>query len=207
MGLFYQQDINENTRLAVWHIEEPAEFFLDYVPVQREISHPQKRLQHLAGRYLLRYLFPHFPYKDILIADTRKPYVPGDPFHFSISHRGEYAAAIVSRDSRVGIDIEGFTPKVERILHKFLSPREQSFLDVRHPLRQGIVCWAAKEAVYKWYGVGEMDWIRDMPLEPFVLGASGSLICLFNKDEFHQALPLSYMTWEEMALVHLVTPP
>jgi 4'-phosphopantetheinyl transferase len=206
MGLFYQQDINEFTRLGVWHIEETADFFLKEVPLQREISHPHKRLQHLAGRYLLRCLFPDFPYKDILIADTRKPYVQGDSFHFSISHCGSHAAAIVSTGYRVGIDIEAFTPRVERILHKFLSPSERAFLDPEQRLRHAIVCWGAKEAVYKWYGEGEMDFIRDMPLEPFYLDVQGSLICKFGKAAPPQVLPLTFRCWETMAMTYLATP-
>lgn len=207
MGLFFQQDINECTRLGVWHITEPADFFGRSVPLQREISHPHKRLQHLAGRFLLRYLFPDFPYKDILIADTRKPYIPGESFHFSISHCGNYAAALVSRHNRVGIDIESFTPRVQNIIHKFLSPAEQAFLDPTHPLRHAIVCWGAKEAVYKWYGIGEMDFIRDMPLEPFALSTEGNLECRFTKATPARMLPLQYKTWPDMALVQLVTEP
>jgi phosphopantetheinyl transferase len=206
MGLFYQQDINEFTRLGVWYIEEQADFFLKSVPLQREILHPHKRLQHLAGRYLLRYLFPDFPYRDILIADTRKPYVPGDSFHFSISHCGSHAAAIVSTRYRVGIDIEAFTPRVERILHKFLSPSELSFLDPAFPLRHAIVCWGAKEAIYKWYGEGEMNFIRDIPLEPFPFREQGSLVCRFDKTGQPQKLPLTFKCWEDMAMTYLATP-
>ena len=34
---------------------------------KREISHPHKRLQHLAGRYLLPQLFENFPLKLITL--------------------------------------------------------------------------------------------------------------------------------------------
>ena len=60
MPVFYQQTINEQTKLAIWKIEEDEAFFLQHVPLQRSITHPHKRLQHLAGRYLLGYLFPRF---------------------------------------------------------------------------------------------------------------------------------------------------
>ena len=73
MPLFFQQDIDDTTRLAIWKIEEEEAFF--HVPLQREITHPHKRLQHLAGRYLLKYLFPDFPTELIRIADTRKPFL------------------------------------------------------------------------------------------------------------------------------------
>jgi hypothetical protein len=58
MPLFYQQHINQSTRLAIWKIEESESFFAETVPLKRDITHPHKRLQHLAGRYLLRFLFP-----------------------------------------------------------------------------------------------------------------------------------------------------
>ena len=60
MPLFYQHNINESTKLAIWHITEEEEFFLRSVPLKRDVSHVQKRLQHLAGRYLLRELLPDF---------------------------------------------------------------------------------------------------------------------------------------------------
>ena len=118
MPLFYQQDINETTRLGVWKIEEDESFFLRTVPLQHSITHPNKRLQNLAGRYLLPYLFPGFPTTAIEIADTRKPFLSGEQYHFSISHCGRYAAALVSSTERVGIDIEMITPRVEKIKHK-----------------------------------------------------------------------------------------
>ena len=106
MPIFFQHQINETTRLGIWKIEETEEFFLSNVPLQQEVTHPLKRLQHLAGRFLLQFLYPGFPYELIRIADTRKPYLPNEQYHFSISHCGDYAAAIVSSDQRVGVDIE-----------------------------------------------------------------------------------------------------
>ena len=53
MPLVYQQNINEATKMAVWHISEREDFFLKKVTLSNNITHPHKRLQHLAGRYLL----------------------------------------------------------------------------------------------------------------------------------------------------------
>ncbi|MDP4131233.1 MAG: 4'-phosphopantetheinyl transferase superfamily protein, partial [Bacteroidota bacterium] len=154
MPLFYQHNINESTRLAIWHIEEDESFFLKRVPLKRDVSHPQKRLQHLAGRYLLTELFRDFPLSEILIADTRKPYLPDEKYHFSISHCGFFAAAIVSSRYRVGIDVEHAGPGIERIREKFLSRKELAVafngLDRSgHRLRQLTLLWSAKESVFK----------------------------------------------------------
>ena len=74
MPLFYQHNINDHARLAVWHITEPEDFFLQKTHLQKEIRHPHKRLQHLAGRYLLKILHPEFPLHLIEIADSNKPF-------------------------------------------------------------------------------------------------------------------------------------
>src|SRR6478672_3215224 len=129
MPIFFQQDIDADTRIAIWKIQEEAFFFLKKVQPQRNVSHPHKNLQHLAGRYLLRHLFPDFPVELILIADTRKPYLENEAYHFSISHCGDFAAAIVSRTCRVGLDAELYSEKIERIRHKFLTDKELELLN------------------------------------------------------------------------------
>ena len=125
MPIFFQHPVNDTTRLGIWKIEETEEFFKGNVPQHRDVTHPHKRLQHLAGRFLLQFLFPDFPYELIRIADTRKPFLPGEQYHFSISHCGDYAAAIVSKDRRVGIDIEIPVEKIGRIADKFINKKEK----------------------------------------------------------------------------------
>ena len=178
MPLFYQHNINQETKLGIWYIAEPESFFLDKVPMKRGVSHPFKRLQHLAGRYLLKALFPDFPLEEIRIADTRQPFLASEAYHFSISHCGNYAAAIVSTNSRVGVDIELITPRIERLADKFLHEEETHFFNDDYALfleQWGLrgrvfqefltLIWNAKEAIYKWYGRGELDFKRHMKLE------------------------------------------
>src|SRR4051812_41315086 len=160
MPLFYQQNINESTKLAVWEICEEEAFFDLRVPLSKVIHHPQKKLQHLAGRYLLPYLWPDFPNQEIEVADTRKPFLPKEQYHFSISHCNKYAAAIVSSTRRVGIDVELVTPRLHNIKKKFLHPTELHFVQSLPETRQLdllSILWSVKESMYKWYGEGEVD--------------------------------------------------
>lgn len=178
MPLFYQHNINQDTKLGIWHITEPESFFLEKVPMKRDVSHPFKRLQHLAGRYLLSYLFGDFPLEEIRIADTRQPFLASEKYHFSISHCGSYAAAIVSSNSRVGVDIELITPRIEAVAYKFLHEEEEHFFNEDYALfleQWGLrgrvyqefltLIWNAKEAIFKWHGRGELDFKRHMKLE------------------------------------------
>jgi phosphopantetheinyl transferase len=204
--IFFQQQINDTTRLGIWKIEETEEFFKANVPQHRNVTHPHKRLQHLAGRFLLQYLFPDFPYELIQIADTRKPFLPDEQYHFSISHCGDYAAAIVSKDSRVGIDIEIPTEKISRIMYKFLSANEHELFHLIQPDKDRIpfstLLWSAKESVFKWYGNGGVDFRREIQLKKQHEG-SDTIDSFFSKD--NTELIIHYCQFEHLVLAWVVS--
>ena len=193
MGIFYQHNINAGTKLGIWRIEEPEEFYLRTVPLKRDVSHPAKRLQHLAGRFLLPYLFRDFPTSEIIIADTRKPYLADEAYHFSISHCGSYAGVIASNSHRVGIDIELVSPRLYNIAHKFVNDKEKVFLREWEGMEQihlqlTTILWSAKEALFKWYGLGQVDFKEHMQL-------SGPLV--FRSDEW---IELPFVFYKEFNL-------
>jgi phosphopantetheine--protein transferase-like protein len=215
MPLFYQHNINQDTKLGIWHIEEPESFFLEKVPLKRNVSHPYKRLQHLAGRYLLSFLFEDFPLEEIRVADTRQPFLANEKYHFSISHCGEYAAAIVSGNSRVGVDIELITPRIEMVARKFLTEDEAHYFNEEYALfleQWGLrgrvhqefltMIWSAKEAIFKWYGRGELDFKRHMHLEGNITmdGDAVKLPFVFDKGK-RIRLGIEGRIFDEQALV------
>jgi phosphopantetheinyl transferase len=206
MPIFYQQDIDTYTRLAIWKLEEPEDFFLKAVPLQREITHPHKRLQHLAGRWLLKYLFPEFPLELVRIADTRKPFLENEAFHFSISHCGDYAAVIVSEKCRVGVDIEIPTQKVERIKHKFLHSEELALLKHKdmHSIVPLTLMWSCKEAVFKWWSYGNVDFSDQIKLVPSDLKVKGSINACFIEKESYD-LSIHYSLFENLCLAWVST--
>ncbi|MEO8772153.1 MAG: 4'-phosphopantetheinyl transferase superfamily protein [Ferruginibacter sp.] len=196
MPLVYQQNINEATKLAVWHIAEEEVFFLKRVSLQKEITHPHKRLQHLAGRYLLTELFDNFPLELIQIADTKKPFLPNEAYHFSISHCGDYAAVIVSSANRVGTDIEIVSEKVGRIRDKFLTAGEQELVEEIFNIQRTMfnvqsishvqlitLCWSIKEAMFKWYGLGKVDFKEHLRIDKIDVDKNEFIAhCIFKKD-------------------------
>ena len=202
MPLFYQH-INEFAKIAIWQIAEEKKFFLEKVPLQREITHPHKQLQHLAGMYLLQYLYPDFPYHLIEIADTRKPFLQNEEYHFSISHSGDYAAVIISKYNRVGIDIELISAKAERIKNKFLNVEELEMVSSEWPLvtQRSLLTllWSCKEAIFKWAGSNDVDFRKDIRLKRSDINDSeGTICCDFLKDNI--SLVLQYKFFENVCL-------
>ncbi len=213
MPLFYFEELNAHTKLAIWEITEPAAFFQSFVPTPSNIKHPHKRLQHLAGRYLLQYLFPDFPIAAIQIADTRKPFLENEQYHFSISHCGNFAAAIVSTTYRIGIDIEMENEKIERIAAKFLHTHEKQIVDtlMNDPSNQSIasngnsltlltMLWCAKEAIYKWWGKGSVDFKEMIRLYPTSLQQKGAFEAAFHHKNITHPLCIQYQIFPKICL-------
>ena len=207
MPLIYKQQINAATKIGVWHITEEENFFLQFVPLQRSITHPHKRLQHLAGRFILLEMFPDFPLSLIQIAETRKPFLENEAYHFSISHCGDYAAVIVSTQNRVGVDIEIPHDKIERIQHKFLSQKEKYLVEgiAGNTIEMLTMAWSIKEAMFKWYGAGQVDFINDMEIEAIYKTPTGfDAECIFKKEK-NVILKLENIIMEENNLSWVVT--
>lgn len=206
MPLFYQHIINNSAKIGVWHIEEPESFFTEKVPLPvQHISHPHKKLQHLAGRYLLQELFPGFPYHLIEIADTRKPFLQNEAYHFSISHCGDYAAVLISKEKRVGVDIEIVTNKADKIKTKFLNQIELN--NIKHStfnIQYSTLLWSCKEAVFKWYGDGGVDFKDHIHLQFDELNNDrGEMACVFTKIK-EEKLLLSYQKLNNLWLAWVI---
>lgn len=184
MPLVYQQNINESTQLGVWYIQESEAYLLESIPLLQQIHHPHKRLQHLAGRFILKQMQPDFPLEKILISATNKPFLLSEQYHFSISHCGDYAAAIISTQTRTGIDIEIPKEKILSIRKKFMNADEYLITDLLTELQLATMIWSAKEAVFKWYGTGSVDFKKHMQIVSVEKSAAQYLFTiLFSKEE------------------------
>jgi phosphopantetheinyl transferase len=205
MPIFFQHRIDESTRLGIWKIEETEHFFKGNVPQHRDVTHPHKRLQHLAGRFLLQFLFPDFPYHLIQVADTRRPYLPNEEYHFSISHCGDYAAAIVSSKNRVGIDIEIPVVRIIRIKDKYLNEQEKKLWTaegLQPDITEMTLLWSCKEAVFKWFGDGGVDFSDQIHL----LGQNHEkeiIDCHFTKND--SKLSVHYRLFDHLTLAWVVS--
>jgi phosphopantetheinyl transferase len=212
VAIFFQHSINDVTKLGIWKIEEPESFFLRKVPLKHQVTHPYKRLQHLAGRMLLPELFEDFPLHEIIIADTRKPFLEDEEYHFSISHCGNFAGAIASRENRVGVDIEFVSPRLKGISPKFLTDDERKYLEkwqylsTLH-LQMTTIIWSAKEAIFKWYGAGNVDFRKHMVLDGVIVTGSDEWITIPFLFKKHENISLKVMakTFDGLVLAYVVT--
>lgn len=84
-----------------------------------------------------------------------KPSVEGYPFHFSLSHSGEYVLLAVS-SHEIGADIQKIVKMdTERLAKRFFTPDEQKEIDGSdNPGETFFSVWTRKEAYAKYTGEG-----------------------------------------------------
>jgi phosphopantetheinyl transferase len=157
-------------------------------------------------------LFEDFPLEEIMIADTRKPFLENEKYHFSISHCGNFAAAVASSHNRVGVDIELVTPRLKRIAHKFLTPDEKRYLDQWAQLsalylQMLTIIWSSKEAIFKWYGLGNVDFRGHMVLNGTIVFEADEWIRIPFVFQKHQPVKLTVnaRTFDGLVMAYVVT--
>lgn len=188
MPLYKAFKKGEHPEVAIWKINEPETFFSEQLGFSSDKKLEKRRLEHLAGRFLLQHLNPDFPFSKLEISSPGKPFVPGNSLHFSISHSFPYVAVAID-EQPVGIDVQVFHEKIYRLKDKFLSPEEQELFEDR--AEQLTLAWTAKEAAFKWFGLGGVDFIRHMPIRKIQLeNQQANLEMEFLKTETVKLLPL-----------------
>lgn len=196
MPFFYQQNINENTHFAIWSIQEPLSYFEEEMHLLVDIQNEERKIQHLAVRWLLALMMPEIDVANIKIADNGKPYIPGAGFHFSLSHCKGFAACAISETNPVGIDIEIIHDRIAKVAHKFLHDEEKklvSALPADAQLNQMGFYWAAKESMYKQYEKNGIDFSQHFKIPELALQKEGIVPAQINHQSNRSEVQVQYL--------------
>ena len=203
MAIAYRQRIDDDTEFALWRIEEEADDLYNQLQLDEDekayvekLSNGKRHLHWLGTRVLLRKMLHTDEYIDCKVDAHGKPYLVNLPYHISLSHSFDYAAVMISKTHKVGIDIELIKQKVERIAGKFLRPDEMAFINNEHKIEQLYVCWCAKEAIYKCNGEKEVSFADNIFLDPFNFNTRGELSARLHKNNINLNYVVSYMQYE-----------
>lgn len=155
--------------MAVWKITESVSELKEMLWMfpHEEFKFESRNLHWLASRVVLQELLKdkilHEEHR-LLKMPNGKPYITGLDCEVSLSHSGEYAAVMISRSGRVGVDIEEINERIKKIARKFINDYEWQHLEGENDLHTMYLLWAAKEAIFKWYGDGEVDFRKHMKI-------------------------------------------
>jgi 4'-phosphopantetheinyl transferase len=178
MPFILRSRLSEGTSLGVWQITGSEEALLPLVHLSKEdeillggIRNALRRKQWLACRAIVQNLAEDRT-AQVRYTTAGQPYLAGSHASISLSHAGDLAAAILSKDRKAGIDIELLRDRIFRVAERFMSEAELNRTTEPDLLTKLYIHWSAKEALYKLYG-GGLDIRDDIILGPFDYLCSG----------------------------------
>lgn len=211
MAELFRKKVDSQSQYAIWKITESAGELRAAVKLndrEEEIYNrfmvDSRKKQWLAYRILLRQILAP---ADITIEydSSGKPYLAGSRMHISVTHSEDLAAVIISPEKRVGIDIERMRPRIFKVKDKFLNNRELSALVSENELEQLTLAWCAKEALYKLYGMKNLDFreniLLDLPAEA-AIQFTGTI----RTDSYSSSFHILSEKLGEFILVYVVEP-
>jgi len=160
----------------------------------------KRELEKNATSFLLGKLFD----KEVVLSYNAegKPELKQEDCHISISHSHDKLVIICNKECATGVDIELIRDKVLKIKDKFLSQQELN--EANDNVEKLIIYWAAKEALYKLYGLKEVEFAKHLFVHFFDLNKEGKILGEINLDSFRKKFNLHYEKLDDYMLVYII---
>ena len=167
MPLIRKQKLEPDTWLALWQMTEAVDQLPAPASVDLSPLHSPRRKKETLTEYLLLKALTGDDSLVIRHNEDGAPLVDG--YFVSLSHTDGWAAMMLSRSHRVGVDIEYVSERVNRVASRFIRDDEQ-----QSTLAERLITWCAKEAVYKYFTEQHLEF-HEMRLLPYAQEEAGEV--------------------------------
>lgn len=188
MPLFrkYQQG---DLTVAVWKVDETVEQlrsmfhqFSVYEEGFARFSAEKRKQEWLAVRVLLKEMLGEE--KSIAYLPSGKPYLEDGSMHVSFSHTHGYVAVALHPSAEVGVDIEQYGTRVQRVASRFIREDEKVSIASGDEIVGLLLHWSAKETMFKLMDDQGVDFIDHLCVLPFLQEKSGTFkACEYRSDK------------------------
>ena len=187
--------------VGVWKVDETVEQlrsmfhqFSIYEEGFNRFSSEKRKQEWLAVRVLLKELLGEE--KEIVYLPSGKPVLKDGKACISFSHTNGYVAVAVHPNVEVGVDIEQYGTRVQRVASRFVREDEKVSVASGDEVYGLLLHWSAKETMFKLMEEEAVDFIEHLHILPFQLQESGS----FEAREYRSGK-------EQVFLIHYDTHP
>lgn len=203
MALFLKQQF-DTCLLGIWQMDEKIEVLQEmlhdttyYEEACSRFTSEHRRCEWLSVRVLLHELLGR--HEQIAYLPSGRPYLPDSSWHISISHTKGYVAVLLGK-SMVGLDIEQYGERVQRVAHKFMRSDEEANLYKGGTTWSLLLHWSAKEVMFKCLNASEVDFRTHLFIHPFQLKEAGSFTAQEMKTACHCLYCIRYQIFPDFVL-------
>ena len=168
----------------------------------RNISIDKRKCEFLSIRKAIQTIYDENEY--IVYSKNGKPNLATSGHRISISHSKGLLGILTHPILEVGIDLQHESPKILRIKNRFMAPEELTLeTDKEWPL---LAYWCAKEALFKYYSKGNVEFNSNLYVEPFVLQNSGTMNGEVRMPDMQKSVPINYEIIENTMIAYTAEP-
>lgn len=197
MPLLLKDTIYEDCQFGVWEItEEYDELISDiqFFPGEEKrfnnFRSMDRRIEWLSVRVLLKSILGYLP--QIRYNENRKPFLVGDSYNLSVSHSKNLTSILISKDKKVGLDLEYMSHDLTPVKDKFLNADEIITGDPDDKNYHMYIHWCAKEALYKICDKQDINFRENLTIEPFELDDCGVIYGWVDNKFWHDKFEMHY---------------
>jgi len=187
MAIILHKEVDECCKLGVWEINEEYDDLLSRLSLSDEeknrlegFSNYNRKLEFLSVRTLMNELAGK-PSR-IVYNNERKPFLENNSFKISISHSHQLTSILMSKEKRVGIDLEYMSHRIQKIADRFIHEDEHIIQDEELEKYHLYIHWCAKEALYKLCDKKGIHFKKDIQIKPFEPADSGKLNGIVHRE-------------------------
>lgn len=213
MPIIYKQDIKDHSVMGVWKISESVDELLAMIDFREEdyatfekFKVKSRQAHWLSYRIMIRQLMGPECKCDFYYDEHGKLQFKDLDYSISVTHSGLYSGVIISKLHYVGIDIEKLCDRINMLVDKFLSEEEKAFLPQENQYRYLTILWSAKEALFKLFGKSNVQFDKNIILDPFELKRKGNCTghIYINETKRNYTLGYEFSDDDEYILVHCI---
>ncbi len=203
MPLYKEHRWNE-FQLAIWRIEqEECQTFNPDILSETDqkrlqgLKNPARKAEFIAARMAVQHLIESPP--EIEYSDTGAPQLK-NWIGLSLSHNREFAAAIVSKTHKVGIDLEAYRHRMQQLAPRYMSAQEIHAIGSNPPINSLAAYWSAKECMIKLLDAPKLDLRKEIRIAPIRMGSSAVGRALIRRNGENSLYPLYFKMDKDFCL-------
>ncbi len=207
MPLIFKENFEVDCLMGIWEIRESYEELFNQVQLfqgEKEklfgFQSEARKTEFLSVRVLLKTLIGVCG--PIIYNDRNKPFILHSDYRISISHSQNLTAIMLSKTQKLGIDLEYMSHKIGKIEHKFINKSEPITSDPTKRDYHLYIHWCAKESLYKVCDKQDINFKKNLTIEPFEPMEYGVIVGWVDNIHWHDKFELRYFTINNYVVVY-----
>lgn len=207
MPLIFKENFEEDCLLGIWEIQESYDELYSGVQLYggekerlNKFRSEARKMEFLSVRILLKALIGVCG--PIVYSDNQKPFLHQSDYRISITHSRNLTAIMLSKTKKVGIDLEFMSHKISKVAHRFIN--EDEYITSSEDLRKYhlYIHWCAKEALFKLCDKQDINFLKNLTIEPFEPAEFGIINGWVDNKFWHDKFELSYFSINNYIVVY-----